>query len=457
MKTSIFILSSLLFVFYGCQSNSKKNIESTAHESSVEFSPVEWSKNSNIYEVNIRQYTPEGTFKAFENHLPRLKNMGVDILWIMPIHPVSEKNRKGTLGSYYAVQDYQKVNPNFGTLDDFKHLVNTAHEQGMKVIIDWVANHTGWDNWLIKEHSDWYTKDSLGNIIVPLNTDWSDVADLNYDNPELREYMIQSLEYWIKETNIDGYRCDVAGMVPVDFWVSARERLDAIKPVFMLAEDGSKEILKAFDMNYGWEFHHIMNHVAQGKSELTDFDSYFAKIDSIYDAQDYTMQFTSNHDENSWNGTVFERMGDAAEAMAVLSFTVPGMPLIYSGQEAKMNKRLAFFEKDEIDWSNLGYEDLYTTLIALKKDNQALWNGMYGGTFSKIENSQPANVYSFTRLKDNNIVLVVLNLSDKTQKVSLKSDNITGLYTSPFSQTSVELSNNSILSLDPWGYQVLVK
>jgi glycosidase len=228
------------------------------------FKHLEWTKNANIYEVNIRQYTPEGTFNAFAQHLTRLKGMGVDILWFMPINPISEKNRKGPLGSYYAVADYQKVNPEFGNLDDFKNLVNQAHELGMKVIVDWVANHTGWDNWLIEKHPDWYTHDDSGQILAPV-ADWTDVADLNYDNADLRKYMIESLEYWIKEADIDGYRCDVAGMVPLDFgWKPSK--LDAIKPVFMLAEWEAPEAHLAFDMTYGWEFHHIMNEIAQKNS-----------------------------------------------------------------------------------------------------------------------------------------------------------------------------------------------
>jgi glycosidase len=350
-RINIFFSALAITLFFSCSSNAGKKTEiSTSESSTANIEAVEWSKNSNIYEVNIRQYTPEGTFAAFENHMPRLKEMGVDILWLMPIHPISEKNRKGTMGSYYAVADYQKTNPEFGTLNDLKHLVSTAHEMGMKVIIDWVANHTGWDNWLISEHADWYTSDSTGNIICPLNTDWSDVADLNYDVPEMREYMIQSLEYWVKEANIDGYRCDVAGMVPIDFWVDARTRLDAIKPLFMLAEHEGKEVLEAFDMIYAWEFHHIMNGIAKGEKTISDIDAYYAKIDTIFDVEDYLMTFTSNHDENSWNGTAFERMGDAVECMAVFSATVPGMPLIYSGQEDELNKRLKFFEKDVIEW-----------------------------------------------------------------------------------------------------------
>lgn len=455
MKTLNLLGLALFITFFSCQPNaSKKSINNDNQTNNKVYKHIDWSKNANIYEVNIRQYTVEGTFAAFEKHIPRLKEMGVDILWLMPIHPIGKKNIKGTLGSYYAVNDYQKVNPEFGNLEEFKHLVNYAHEQGMYVIIDWVANHTAWDNWLIEEHSDWYTKDSTGNIISPVE-DWSDVAGLNYDISEMREYMIQSLEYWIKEANIDGYRCDVAGMVPTDFWVDARIRIDAIKPTFMLAEHEGKDLLQAFDMIYGWEFHHIMNGIAKGEKSINDIDTYFAKIDTIYCDDDYFMHFTSNHDENSWNGTVFERMGDATEAMAVLSATVPGMPLIYSGQEDKLSKRLEFFEKDTIVWDNFDYANMYSKLLHLKKENSALWNGTVGGSFNKIENSNPELVYSFVREKNENKVIVILNLSDKEQDVSILDENLNGNYTSLFTDAKFEVNTKKSIKLEPWGYIVL--
>ncbi|MCK5822638.1 MAG: alpha-amylase, partial [Bacteroidales bacterium] len=238
-----------------CVNNNKKKSSSVKHP--------DWTKNKNIYEVNIRQYTDEGDFKSFEKHLPRLKQMGVDILWIMPVQPIGEKNKKGSLGSYYSIKDYLAVNPEFGTMDDFKHIVDKAHELKMYVILDWVANHTSWDNNLITEHPEWYTHDSLGNIVSPVE-DWTDVADLNYYNNELRTYMINALEFWVKQTDIDGFRCDVAGMVPTDFWNDAREKLDKIKPVFMLAEWESPELQKhAFDMTYSWALNGLMNDIAK--------------------------------------------------------------------------------------------------------------------------------------------------------------------------------------------------
>ena len=227
----------------------------------------EWSRNSVIYEVNLRQYTPEGTFKAFEQHLPRLKELGVDILWLMPINPIGITNRKGILGSCYSIKDYLAVNPDFGTMDDFKNLVNRAHSLGMKVIIDWVANHSSWDNNLITEHPEWYTHDSTGKIISP-NADWTDVADLDYSQPGIREYMKDAMIFWIKETDIDGFRCDMAGMVPVDFWNNAVPVIKKVKPVFMIAEWDTPEMHDtAFDMTYGWELFHLMNSIARGEKQ----------------------------------------------------------------------------------------------------------------------------------------------------------------------------------------------
>ncbi|OFX40213.1 MAG: hypothetical protein A2W95_18400 [Bacteroidetes bacterium GWA2_40_14] len=444
-------LVSLLFAV-GCGPTAQKQATEHVANSKVYTHPS-WTKNANIYEVNIRQYTNEGTFAAFEKHMPRLKEMGVDILWIMPIHPIGEINRKGTLGSYYAVKDYQQVNPEFGNMEDFKHMVSTAHELGMYVIIDWVANHTSWDNWLMQSHPDWYTRDSLNKVVAPV-ADWADVADLDYNVPELREYIAQSMEFWVKEANIDGYRCDVACMVPTDFWINVRVRLDSIKPVFMLAECESKEILSAFDMIYGWDFHHIMNQIAQKKQDVQALNAYFTKIDTVYDADEYYMNFTSNHDENSWNGTEYDRMGVAAPAMAVLAATVPGMPLIYTGQEDKLSRKLNFFEKDPIAWNDFTLQGFYQKLLTLKHDNKALWNGAAGGSMQIVANSG-TNVFSFIRQNGPDKVLVVLNLTDTEQSVKFEESQIFGVYQSLFAQTQVSIEKEANLKLEPWGYLVL--
>lgn len=279
---SIFLLS-LLILSFSCQNKDKKNTVDTEG-----VTHTEWSKNAIIYEVNVRQFTPEGTFIEFEKHLPRLKEMGVDILWLMPINPIGKKNRKGSLGSYYSVKDYKAVNPEFGNMDDLKNLVKKAHDLGMYVILDWVANHTAWDNKMIVDHPEWYTKDSAGNFVSPF--DWTDVVDLNYENKALRDYMTGALKFWVEEADIDGYRCDVAGMVPVEFWDRARAELDKIKTVFMLAEaEEVKHHKNAFDMSYAWEFHHIMNEIAKGNKNANDAAEYFIKNDSVYPEDAYRM------------------------------------------------------------------------------------------------------------------------------------------------------------------------
>ncbi len=450
----LLLLPFFLMAIYSCQPAAKKSTSPT--QAGLANFP-EWSKNAVMYEVNIRQYTPEGTFKAFESHLPRLKEMGVDILWLMPVYPISEKNRKGSLGSYYSIRDYKAINPDFGNMKDFKELVTKAHEMGFKVILDWVANHTGWDNQWIVDHKDWYTQDSLGNVIPP-NPDWSDVADLNYDNQDLRKAMIDALKFWVKDSNIDGYRCDMAGMVPTDFWNSARLALDSIKPVFMLAEnqDQMELLSKAFNCNYSWTFHHLMKAVAQGEKTAQDMDSLLLKTTLNYPLNTWQLQFTSNHDENSHNGTEYERLGDAVKEMAVLTFTIPGMPLIYTGQEASLNKRLLFFEKDQVDWSNLDKQQFYQKLIKLKKDQPALWNGSAGGPITIVQTSKPAKVLAFTRDKDESQVLAVFNLSNEPVDAIIQLAQA-GDYLEYFSGDTKTLEKGTTVKLDKWDYKVFVR
>ncbi len=415
----------------------------------------EWVKNATIYEVNIRQFTPEGTFGAFEKHLPRLKEMGVDILWLMPIHPIGELNRKGSLGSYYAVRDYRGINPEFGTHEDFAHLVDAAHNLGMKVIIDWVANHTSPDAlWIEEGKLDWYTLDSLGKVQPTIGTDWWDVADLNYDNPAMRKEMIACMEYWVRDFNIDGYRCDVAGWVPMDFWNSARVALDQIKPVFMLAEAEGKELYSAFEMTYGWEFHHILNDVAKGKKNAADVQAYFERMQLPAGA--FHMNFTSNHDENSWNGTEMERMGEARFALAVMAATIQGMPLVYNGQETSLDRRLKFFDKDSINWDKMDLVDFYTRLLHLHQTNPALAVGLQQSTPKFLSSKDQKDVLIYTREQGTSKVLVVLNLSAQAKKVTLRAA-AAGTYKNLFSDKKETLKDKQVLSLAPWGYAVYVR
>lgn len=451
-KLSYFsLILAFLFVTVNC--SEQKSVDS--NESS---SIVSWSKNLSIYEVNVRQFSEEGTFNAFKEHLPRLKELGVGILWLMPINPIGELNRKGSLGSYYSVKDYKGINPEFGTKKDFRELVEEIHKQGMYVIIDWVANHTSWDHEWTETNPEFYTKDSLGNFVPPV-ADWSDVIDLNYDNRELRREMIDALIYWVKEFNIDGYRCDVAGEVPVEFWNEARKELNMIKPIFMLAEaEETAHHEKAFDMSYAWDLHHIMNEVAKGKANANDLYNKFIEKREEFGSNAYRMNFTTNHDENSWNGTVFERMQDAAEVMAVLTYTIDGMPLIYSGQEAGLSKRLEFFESDPIEWKEHKFASLYKNLNELKMKNKALWNGNYGAPLKRITTSADESVFAFMRSKEGDTVFTLLNLSDKPLEAAMENNaDIAGRYINYFTGENISIDSNYIFNLPSWNYKVLLK
>lgn len=495
------VFALVVTVIFSFSCNSKSGAEkNTTTSDSGQFlvNHPDWIKRANIYEVNLRQYSPGGTIKEFEAHLPRLKEMGVDILWFMPIYPIGKVNMKATqnqmveeienpderekyLGSYYAIKDYLDVNPEFGTLEEFKALVEKIHEMGMYVILDIAVNHTAWDHDWIKSHPEYYTRVEKGTTpwnpewmkqhtayfqmlqelgmtypIFPNETDWWDTADLNYDNLDLRDEMVKIFKFWVSEINVDGYRCDVAGMVPTDFWEDLRPKLDSIKPVFMLAEAEQVDLhYKSFDATYGWEFHHVMNNIAQGKKNVNTLDSYFTKDTASYPANAIRMQFITNHDENSWNGTIQERLGDASKTMAVLYFTIPGMPLIYSGQEAGLNKRLKFFEKDTIDWNqDKKLSGFYKELIALKTDNSALWNGSKGAELQRIKTTNDSTAYAFIREDENSKVLVLMNLSDASLTFSLDTKkDFKGMKeyfgNAPF--------NNNDFELNAWEYRVYTK
>jgi glycosidase len=369
---------------------------------------------------------------------------------------IGEEKKKGTMGSPYAIRDYVSVNPDFGTLNDFKNLVKKVHELGMYIILDWVANHTAWDHTWIKTHPEFYVKNEAGKIISPRNTDWFDVADLNFDNPALRNEMIEALKYWITEADIDGYRCDMAGLVPTDFWETARVELDKVKPVFMLAEAEQADLLqKAFDSTYNWAVHHIMNDIAQGQKTVWDLNECLKYDIQIYSPNAIRMYFTSNHDENKNAGSAIERLGAAYKAFALLTYIIPGMPLIFSGQEAGLDRRLNFFDKDLIDWEN-GVEEFssfYLHLNKLRKENKALWCGYEGGEMVRVNTNKNDKIYAVTRKKETNRVLAVFNLSSEYQDFIIHDvDDFEGerCY---FTQ---DVFKSMRMSLHPWGYKVFV-
>ena len=409
-----------------------------------------WAERGNIYEVNVRQYTSEGTFNAFAKHLDRLKAMGVVALWFMPINPISHVDRKGSLGSYYAVADYTAVNPEFGTLADFKRLVRFAHARGMKVLIDWVPNHSGADNRWLYEHPDFYVKDSTGKAAVPY--DWTDTRQLNYANPVLRDSMIAAMKYWITQTDIDGFRCDVAWNVPGDFWQDCIGQLRRMKPIFMLAEGDKAYLPKSgFDAVYPWALFHKMVEVAKGERPAFSLDSVLHEYDTAYPPKTLELYFTSNHDENSSNGADYATFpGPAHAPFAVFTQTMPrGIPLIYSGQEEPVLRAIKFFDKDTIAFLNYGRAAFYKTLLDLRRRNSAL--DAYA-TFKKLSAAGEPSVYAFLRKKADKMVFVLLNFSGKPQSFT-PGQAAWGSAVNVFTGKR-ESINGRTIPLGPWEYKV---
>ncbi|MCH5219456.1 MAG: alpha-amylase [Muribaculaceae bacterium] len=398
----------------------------------------EWAKNAVIYEVNTRQFTDEGSFAGVNANLDRLKDLGVDILWFMPIHPISEKNRKGELGSYYAVKDYKAVNPEFGTLADFKTLVDNAHARGMKVILDWVPNHTGCDNAWVIEHPDYYARNEKGDMYGPY--DWTDVYKLDYSNIGTREAMIDAMSYWLTDVGVDGFRCDVAMEVPTDFWNDARQRLQALQPeLFMLAEASAPDLEEhAFDMAYNWPMKDLFNAISAnaGQYGFVGNDGYVhtpaparaSDIPTLVQRQHadfplgaYLMNMITNHDLNSWEGTEFDRLGHLVPAFAVLTYTLPGMPLIYTGQEVGMNRPFEFFVKDEApDWTSNDWTLFYTALNSLKHSRPELSADASTASMITYRTTSP-DVLVFERKDGNSRTIVGVNLGAETQTVTFDS------------------------------------
>ena len=476
MKKTIITALAVLTLF-SCKNETEKSAENSKTEI-ANFSP-DVEENAVIYEVNIRQYSPEGTFNAFTKDIPQLKELGVKIIWVMPIFPISQTKRKATggddskfasempaaeqhkyLGSYYAVSDFKKVNPEFGTIEDFRNLVKTAHDNGIYVILDWVPNHTGWDHVWIKNHPEYYTKNAKGEIIDPINPEtgkswgWSDVADLNYDNQGLRKEMTADMLHWIKNENIDGFRCDVASNVPLDFWQQAIPQLRKEKNIFMLAEAWEPELLKdgLFDMAYGWEAHHTMNRIAQGKNTVKDWDKLILDNQKKYNTNDILMNFIDNHDENSWNGTTKSRLAKAEEAMTALSYVMPGMPLIYSGNEYGLNHSLKFFEKDSIPKTKGAAWELRRKLGKLKTENSALNGGKKSASYKKIATPNDTEILAFERKKNGDKIIYIANLSDKTISTSLP---INGEFEDFITGKKIIFDAKLNTQLQPWQYYIL--
>ena len=440
----------LLFLLFFISCNDQKELSTNFNINEI--------KDGVIYEANIRQYSESGKFQDFTKDIYKLKDLGVKIIWLMPIHPISKTNRKGTLGSYYSISDYKAVNPEFGNKDDLDELIKEAHKHDMLVILDWVANHTGWDHKWIENKPDYYTKNENGEITDPINPStgeswgWTDVADLNFDNMDMQNEMIGAMEYWVKEHEIDGYRLDAAHSCPASFWKKSIKRLKKIKNVLMLAESdgyhtGGFELIELFDMSYNWSGHHVLNRIYKKENNSEDLKININRNLNDYSSKHVLMNFTSNHDENTWAGTVFDRYGDGAKTFAALTYFLPGIPLIYNGQEYGLNKRLEFFEKDFISKKQTDFYEFYSNLNSLKKENNLL--DIDSEIKFEIIETNNKNLICYKRTKNNDSMYFVANLSEESQEINTE-----------FSETLKSLNSDKMISLkknslDPWEYHFL--
>ncbi|WP_116789676.1 alpha-amylase family glycosyl hydrolase [Flavobacterium psychrotrophum] len=473
----ILITVLTLTLLLGCKEEKKAEGE-PATASAESLPPVSDAtmENAVIYEANIRNYSKEGTFNAFTKDIPKLKQLGVKILWVMPIYPISMTRRKATadksieditdptekkkyLGSWYAISDYTAVNPDLGTLEDFQKLVKTAHDNGMYVILDWVANHTGWDHKWIKEHPEYYQHNAKGEVTDPLNPEtgepwgWTDVAHLEYTNKKVYEPMLNEMMYWVKNQGIDGFRCDVADNVPTDFWNFAIPKLKEVKPLFMLMESEKEYLLKGqFDMGYGFEAHHVMNDIAQGKKTVADWDATMKHLSEKFEKDDIMMNLTSSHDENAWSGSEYERMGDAAEAFAALTYTMPGMPLIYTGQEYDNNRRLKFFEQDTIEKKTGKMFAIYEKLGKLKNTDVALNGGKKPASYIRLKTSDDKKILAFEREKEGKKVYYIANLTKEILQFKVAVD---GTFTNALTGEKLTLKKDQVIDAAPWQYWIL--
>ena len=417
----------------------------------------EWARNLVIYEVNLRQYSPGGTIREFRQHLPRLKELGAGILWFMPIQPIGVLNRKGTLGSYYSIQNYRELDPSYGTLQEFTDLVQEVHSMGMFVILDWVANHTAWDHHWVNEFPAFYTRNEAGEVQPPFQ-EWEDVIDLDYSNMDLHIEMILNMKFWLETANIDGFRCDMAHLVPTSFWNEARVALDAVKPVFMLAEAETRDLTEeAFDVLYNWNLMHVWNDIAHGKYSADEIRWRIpSEITEFPEGADNLM-FISNHDENSWNGSEIERLGPALEVLAVLIFTLPGMPLLYSGMEAGNNRRLSFFDKDCIIWQPDKIALLYTRLANLRLHNPALWSLQPKNDFLLLTTDRDDQIFCFKRESSGSMVMVALNMGAGEIDFQFTGFGFQGMYMDVIHDTHLIIGDVANFTFEPWGYRVWVQ
>ena len=431
----------------------------------------DWAQNAVVYEINVRQFSESGKLSGVSDRLLQLKDLGVDILWLMPLHPIGEENRKGKLGSYYSVKDYKAFNPEFGTEIDFQLFVRKAHDLGFKVIIDWVANHTAWDHEWIKKHPDWYERDAAGKIQTPY--DWTDVAKLNYASKPMRAAMTEAMKHWVSKYDIDGFRCDVAFLVPVDFWNENRKALEKIKPMYMLAEmEANNDINKkpaeyyasAFNASYAWTFMGASADLVAGKKSVNEFKSIMEKNYAELPASMHKMFFLTNHDENSWNATIQERYGENWKAIAALVYTLPqSLPLMYTGEEAGLERRLKFFEKDPVkvtEWSDTSRYAFYRNLIQLHHTHPALKNNQAGSKFEEYNliDENTGKVYAYKRSFGASEVIVIINLAEEFSQINIEGFKINpSNYKTISNKEIAEFRLNEQIAMPPYSFLILHK
>jgi alpha-amylase len=434
---------------------------------SIDLHSPDWVKNAVVYQVNVRQFSKDGNLKAVENDLNRIKNLGVDILWLMPIFPICEQEKKcdennttECWGSPYAPFDFEEVHEKYGTKEDFRQFIQKSHDLGMKVILDFVPNHTGFDSKWMREHPEWYVQKD--GKVMPVTSDqgeiWADIAQFDLSNQALREAWMQVHEYWVREFDLDGYREDCAWAISKEWWQELRERLNKLRPVYMLAEDevhGQEQFEVCFETNYGWGTHAIMKDIYKGIRNVNHLFEHTESIKSRFGKQGWQLNFTQNHDENTWHGSETDLFGAGADAFTALCFTMEGMGLIYNGQEASLQQRLSFFNKDEIDWSGASREHFFRTLTGLKHRNKALWNGLNGGFINRIKTEHSDKVYAFTREKDGDLVLAIFNLSSDPLSISLQTGLNSVTLTDVFSQKEMTIEEIILMDLKPFEFHIL--
>jgi alpha-amylase len=470
MRNSFIISLLSLLSMAACQSIDNSKSTSAPKSMSVVRSEYpsmpDWAKNAVLYEVNTRNFSAAGNFAGVTAQLPRLRDMGIDVIWLMPIHPIGKERRKGSLGSPYSARDFKAVHPDYGTEADLRQLVKKAHELGLKVILDWVPNHTSWDAVWKQQHPEYYTKYN-GDFTVPLNEhgqpidDWSDICDLDYGNPATRRAMIDAMQYWVRSCDIDGFRCDMAGLVPNDFWAEARPALDSIKPLYMLSEwqDEPGHFRSCFHTNYGWKWKDVTKDIWAGKQNAIALDTLLTFLNEYYPREYHQLYFTQNHDENTWSGTEYDLYGASSDAFNVLAFTWQGLPMIYCGQEDALSQRIKFFDRDPIHWkNNYVRAPFFKTLCDLKHNSKALRAGSHGGALEKLSTSDDEKIYAFSREKDGDRVIVILNLHKTEQRVTVQlPSKMAGAYSNMFGSNTIQVTNEMQLSLKPWEYLVLSK